>query len=366
MVAVIELLRLGKFSHSQLDTNSHVGLSLPKPRYIVQHRQTFDQRDVVQLPLSLKMCCAVSSPFRNVSWGSRRWSAPPAQSTVAGLVFSRCFGQYRRPIMAQIRPRNFLRVSGRIDCAHRRTKSQKALTQRSAMHNRNHDDCRIRSKVWRPTRTCLAVGCEQVADSFIIHQATMLGRRLMSVYLAEFCAVALCGCTRNNQLMIRPVDGVLTYCSPLDHASVQGWRNARCIHELEALGFTEVENVSLAGGGGFYLADDGHILSREELTALSPDIPPQNYSFPPKGSGLKPGDAIVAINGVMTKTRSEIVPHLIGQPDQNITVRIRRKNIEQDVTMSFKPWRECDGNVFYYEKFFFHFEYADNIVPGRR
>src|ERR1035438_2495083 len=104
----------------------------------------------------------------------------------------------------------------------------------------------------------------------------------------------------------------------------------------------------------------------EAMAALSPDITPQNYSFPPKGSGLKPRDAIIAVNGVMTKTRSEVVPHLIGKPDQKVTVRIRRKNIEQDVTMSFKPWLECDGNIFYYEQFFFHFEYADNIVPGRR
>ena len=197
----------------------------------------------------------------------------------------------------------------------------------------------------------------------------MLGRTLTNIHLAGFCAFALCGCTRNNQLMIRPVDGVLTYCSPLDHVPAQGWRNApneRCIDELEALGFTKAENVSLAGGGGIYLADDGHVLSSEELTALSPNIPPQNHSFPSKGSGLKPGDAIIAVNGVMTKTRSEIVPHLIGKPDQQVTVRIRRKNIEQDVTMSFKPWLECDGNIFYDEKFFFHFEYADNIVPGRR
>jgi C-terminal processing protease CtpA/Prc len=122
----------------------------------------------------------------------------------------------------------------------------------------------------------------------------------------------------------------------------------------------------LAGGGGIYLADDGHVLSSEELTALSPHNPPQNSSFPSKGSGLKPGDAIISVNGFMTKTRSEIVPHLIGKTDQQVTVGIRRKNIEQDVTMSFKPWRECVGNIFYDEKFFFHFEYADHIVSGRR
>jgi hypothetical protein len=121
----------------------------------------------------------------------------------------------------------------------------------------------------------------------------------------------------------------------------------------------------LAGGGGIYLADDGHVLSSEELTALSPDIPPQNHSFPPKGSGLKAGDAIIGVNGAITKTRSEIVPHLIGKPDQQVTVRIRRNNIEQDLTMGFKPWLECDGNIFYDEKFFFHFEYADKIAPGR-
>jgi hypothetical protein len=194
----------------------------------------------------------------------------------------------------------------------------------------------------------------------------MLGRTLTNIHFAVFCAFALCGCTRNNQLMIRPVDGVLTYCSPVDHVPAQGGRNARCIDELEALGFTRAENVSLAGGGGIYLADDGHVLSSQELTALSPDVPPQNHSFPSKGSGLKSGDAIIAVNGVMTKTRSEIVPHLIGKPDQQVTVRIRRQSIEQDVTMSFKPWLECEGNIFYDEKFFFHFEYADNIVPGRR
>ena len=196
----------------------------------------------------------------------------------------------------------------------------------------------------------------------------MRGGTLTNIYLAVFCAFVLCGCTRNNQLMIRPVDAVLTYCSPPDRVK-QSWRdapNTPCINELEALGFTEAENVSLAGGGGIYLADDGHVLSSEELNALSSDIPPQKSSFPPKGSGLKPGDAIIAVNGVMTKTRSEIVPHLIGTPDQKVTVRIRRRNIEQDVTMSFKPWLEGDGDIFYDEKFFFHFEYADNIVPGRR
>jgi hypothetical protein len=165
--------------------------------------------------------------------------------------------------------------------------------------------------------------------------------------------------------MIRPADGVLTYCSPLEP---QRWRNApdqRCIDALEALGSTKAENVALAGGGGIYLADDGRVLGTEELTRLSPDVPPQNYSFPPKGSGLKPGDAIIAVNGVITKTRSQIVPYLIGKPAQEVTIRIRRKNIEQDVTMSFKPWLECDGDIFYDEKFFFHFEYADNIVPGK-
>jgi len=194
----------------------------------------------------------------------------------------------------------------------------------------------------------------------------MLERRITNIYLMGFCAFALCGCTRTNQLMIRPVDGVLTYCSPPDQGLAGGSKNARCIDELEALGFTKAENVSLAGGGGIYLSDDGHVLSNEELTALSPDIPPQNHSFPLKGSGLQPGDVIVAVNGVTTKTRSEIVPHLIGKPDQQVSIRIRRKNIEQDVTMSFKPWLESDGNIFYDQKFFFHFEYADKIVLGRR
>ncbi len=118
----------------------------------------------------------------------------------------------------------------------------------------------------------------------------------------------------------------------------------------------------MAGGGGIYLSDDGHVLGNEELAAASPEIPPRNRSFPPKGSGLRPGDAIIAVNGVITKTRSEIVPHLIGKPDQQVTVRILRKNIEQDVTMGFKPWRECEGDILFDEKFFFHFEYAGNIV----
>src|ERR1700730_3406392 len=197
----------------------------------------------------------------------------------------------------------------------------------------------------------------------------MLGRTLTNISLAGLCVLALCGCTRNNQLMIRPADGVLTYCSPLDHAPPQSWRsvpNERCLDALQALGFTKAENVALAGGGVIYLADDGHVLSSEELTALSPDIPPQNHSFPAKGSGGKAGDAIIGLNGAMTKTRSEIVPHLIGKPDQQVTVRIRRNNIEQDVTMGFKPWLECGGDIFYDEKFFFHFEYADKIAPGRR
>jgi len=36
------------------------------------------------------------------------------------------------------------------------------------------------------------------------------------------------------------------------------------------------------------------------------------------------------------KMRSEIVPHLIGKPGQQVTTRIRRNNIEQDVIMGFK------------------------------
>src|SRR5215472_1370415 len=173
-----------------------------------------------------------------------------------------------------------------------------------------------------------------------LRQVMMLGRTFANIHLAAFCAFVICGCTRNNQLMIRPVDGILTYCSPLDSAPGKGSTNAHCIEELETLGFTKAENVSLAGGGGIYLADDGHVLSNEELTALSRGIPPQNRSFPPKGSALQPGDAILAINGVMTKSRSEIVPHLIGKRNQQVTVRIRRKNIEQDVKMGFKPWLE--------------------------
>jgi Tricorn protease PDZ domain len=194
----------------------------------------------------------------------------------------------------------------------------------------------------------------------------ILGRTLTNILLAGFCALALCGCERNNQLMIRPADGMLTYCSPLEP---QRWMNEpdeRCIGALEALGFTKAENVALAGGGGIYLADDGRVLGTEELARLSPNVPPQNDSFPPEASGLEPGDAIIAVDGVMTKARSEIVPHLIGKPDQKVTVRIRRKNIEQDVTMSFKPWLECSGDIFYDEKFFFHFEYAAKIVSGSR
>ena len=194
----------------------------------------------------------------------------------------------------------------------------------------------------------------------------MMRRTLANIHLVGFCAFVLCGCTRNNQLMIRPVDGILTYCSPRNYVPGQDSTNTRCIEGLETLGFTKAENVSLAGGGGIYLADDGHVLSREELTALSPDIPPQNRSFPPKASGLKPGDAIIGVNGVMTKSRSEIVPHLIGKPNQQVTVRIQRNNIEQDVTMNFKLWRECEGDIFYDERFFFHFESAANIVSGRR
>ena len=140
--------------------------------------------------------------------------------------------------------------------------------------------------------------------------------------------------------MIRPADGLLTYCSPVNHAPPETWMSAPnepCLNRLEALGFTKAENVALAGGGGIYLADDAHVLSSEELTALSPDIPPQDHPFPPKGSGLKAGDTIIAVNGAMTKTRSEIVPYLIGKPDQKVTVRIRRNNIEQDVTMGLSP-----------------------------
>ena len=107
----------------------------------------------------------------------------------------------------------------------------------------------------------------------------MLVGTLANIHLAGFCAFALCGCTRNNQLMIRPVDGMLTYCSPLDYVPGQDSTNTRCIEGLETLGFTKAENVSLAGGGGIYLADDGHVLSSGELTALSPDIPPHNRSF---------------------------------------------------------------------------------------
>ncbi len=55
------------------------------------------------------------------------------------------------------------------------------------------------------------------------------------------------------------------------------------LNALEALGFTKAENVALAGGGGIYLTDDGRVLNTEELTGLSPDVPPQNHSFPPKG-----------------------------------------------------------------------------------
>ena len=40
--------------------------------------------------------------------------------------------------------------------------------------------------------------------------------------------------------------------------------------------------------------------------------------------------------------------------------------MEQDVTMSFKPWLQGEGNIFYDQNFFFHFEYADKIVPGQR
>jgi hypothetical protein len=192
------------------------------------------------------------------------------------------------------------------------------------------------------------------------------GAEINDIYLAGFCAFALCGCERNNQPHDQAGGWVLTYCSPPGQGFAGGSKNVRCIDELEALGFTKAENVSLAGGGGIYLADDGHVLSSEELTALSPHVPPQNQSFPSKRSGLKPGDAIIAVNGVMTKTRSEIVPHLIGKPNQQVTVRIRRKNVEQDVTMNFTPWLECDGNIFYDQQFFFHFEYADNIVAGRR
>ena len=190
----------------------------------------------------------------------------------------------------------------------------------------------------------------------------MPGRTFTTIYLATICAVALCGCTRTNQLMIRPVDGLLTFCSPPDKGFAEGSDNVHCIGQLEALGFTKAENVSLAGGGGIYLSEDGHVLSTEELAALSPEIPPRSRSFPPKGSGLIPGDAIIAVNGVVMKARSEIVPHLIGKPDQQVTVRILRKNIERDVTMGFKPWLECDGDIFYDQKFFFHFEYAANIV----
>ncbi len=197
----------------------------------------------------------------------------------------------------------------------------------------------------------------------------MLARTLVNIPLAGFCTFVLCGCTRNNQLMIRPADGTMTYCSPLDRTPAQSssnTQNEHCIDALEALGFIKAENLGLAGGGGFYLTDDGRVLSSEELTALSPNIPPQNRSFPSKGSGLKAGDVIIAIDGVRAQTRSEIVPHLIGKPGKQVTVMIRRNNIEQDLTMPFKPWAEGEGDVFYDQKFFFHFEYADKVMLERR
>jgi hypothetical protein len=205
--------------------------------------------------------------------------------------------------------------------------------------------------------------------------------RLTSISFAWLFALILSGCTQNNQLMVRPVDGILTYCSPLEHVNTPGlrgyWRNwketmlrrdwrepmnERCINALEARGFVKAETIGLAGG--IYLKDDGQVLSSEELARLSPHTPPQNHFYPSRSSGLKPGDMIVAVNGVMAKRRSEIVPHLIGKPGQNVIVRIRRKDFEQDVTMSLKPWLESDGNIFYDGDFFFHFENPDNIVPG--
>jgi hypothetical protein len=162
--------------------------------------------------------------------------------------------------------------------------------------------------------------------------------------------------------MIRPADGALTLCPPAGRGFTQGSENLHCIGELEALGFTKAENVSLAGGGGIYLSDDGHVLSSKELAALSPDVPPQTRSFPPKASGLEPGDTVIAVDGVITRTRAEIVPHLIGKPEQRVSVRILRSNTERDVTMGFRPWLECEGDIFYDERFFFHFEYADRIL----
>ena len=203
-----------------------------------------------------------------------------------------------------------------------------------------------------------------VAGASTQEKMMMVGRTSTNILLAGFCAFALCGCTRNNQLMIRPSDGVLTYCSPLNTKSLRTIPDEHCLGALEAVGFTEAENVALAGGGGFYLSDDGRVLSSEELIALSPHSPPPNNSFPTKSSGLKAGDAIIAVNGVTVKTRSEIVPHLIGKPGQKVTVRIRRNNIEQDVIMAFKPYLESDGDIFYDGDFFFHLEYTYQIVPG--
>jgi len=111
----------------------------------------------------------------------------------------------------------------------------------------------------------------------------MLERTLTNTYLAGLCALTLCGCTRTNQLIIRPVDGVLTNCSPPDQGFAGGSKNARCIDELEALGFTKAENVSLAGGGGIYLADDGHCLKQRRTHHVASRHPASEPFIPIEG-----------------------------------------------------------------------------------
>ncbi|MBL8540751.1 MAG: RIP metalloprotease RseP [Betaproteobacteria bacterium] len=134
--------------------------------------------------------------------------------------------------------------------------------------------------------------------------------------------------------------------SRIDGVPMQTWQDARWallkagverttvkIEAVGADGYVAVRSLDLSGLGPEDL--DGEFIDTVGLTRFQPQLPPKIGQVlsgrPAERAGFKPGDEIIAIDGIAIRHWEEVVRAVSEAPDETLEIEVRRPNGVEDV-----------------------------------
>lgn len=105
------------------------------------------------------------------------------------------------------------------------------------------------------------------------------------------------------------------------------------IEAVGADGYVAVRSLDLSGLGPEDL--DGEFIDTVGLTRFQPQLPPKIGQVlsgrPAERAGFKPGDEIIAIDGIAIRHWEEVVRAVSEAPDETLEIEVRRPNGVEDV-----------------------------------